>query len=109
MCDIIDRKTMSGEIRGGVGHEPFPLYSMGPDIMSSKAKFLLIGVSTRIRLTLEMGKNTVWHAEVSGRVHSSYVLKSKVLTISRQGSSALYGTCFSFRRTSVYCGRSCNM
>jgi len=35
VCDIIDRKTMSGEIRGGVGHEPFSRYSMGPDIMPS--------------------------------------------------------------------------
>jgi len=33
VCDIIDRKTMYGEIRGDVGHEPFPRYFLGPDIM----------------------------------------------------------------------------
>jgi hypothetical protein len=35
VCGIIDRKTMYGEIRvrGGVGHELFPRYSLGPDIM----------------------------------------------------------------------------
>jgi hypothetical protein len=107
-CDIIDRKMMSGETGGCRPRDLPPLFPgtghhVGLDqIFTHRSKH-------EDSVDSPDGENTVRHAEVSGRVHSSYAPKSKVLTFSRQGSSALFGTYFSFWRTAAYCDRSCNL